>query len=137
MSMHVNQIAYGVLPPRLFGNDTASGHTKVSVSRECKPALRSTVGCIGGENTHVSMPLGAQIDEVYLDLICEDRLQRRPLANVTEADGRPQTRGERGSSLGAFRVAVEGTARMDSRLPRGKLFNIVKRNDRECLRMGV
>lgn len=41
------------------------------------------MGCDGGGNTHPLIPLGALIDEAYLDLICEDRLQRRPLVNVT------------------------------------------------------
>lgn len=38
-----------------------------------------------------------------------------------------------GPSLGAFCVAVEGTARMDLRLPIRERLNIVKRNDRKCL----
>lgn len=77
-------------------------------------------------------------DETYLDIICEDGLQR-PLTSATEAESISTLIIEAGFSdegdrWGILCEAVEGEAWIDSKLSIGERLAIVRRHVHECLR---
>lgn len=72
-----------------------------------------------GANNPASVPFSALMDEAHLDLICENGLRGRPLANATEAELMAVLKREVGvfnerPCPGGCWDAVEGADRMDS-----------------------
>lgn len=84
----MNQAASGVHSSPFRGAEATSvGLRRFFIAyREYTRAMRLTTGC--GEIANLPAPIlvCALIDEAHLELICQDRLQRRPLADVTEAE---------------------------------------------------
>lgn len=120
MSHQMNQGASISLPPRLLRTDaTSEGLRKfVAAYREYTWALGLTVGCGKGGNRHVPIQVRGYRDEAYLDHIFVDRLEGRPLTDVTEAKPTVVLKSEAGisydgPSVGEFCEAMEEEARMD------------------------